>query len=193
MTLLTKTEYALHRGVSKAYISKKNIRALLAPATEKDTEGREKINVEKADAILDQNTDGQRNKRSKPKGGRQAGGDGDKAAASPAPEENSYEATRRRHEEIKLENSQIDLEQKKGSLIFRDEVERACAAAGQLIREHLTARNRHIADKAATMTDARAIKAMLDEADRLMLETVSNDIVRKLFPQSATGGETTQH
>ena len=36
MTLLTQTEYALHRGVGKSYISKKNIKKLLEAAYETD-------------------------------------------------------------------------------------------------------------------------------------------------------------
>lgn len=191
MTLVTKSEYALHRNVSPAYISKKNIKALLAPAIEADPKtGREMINLEKADQLLDQNTDSQRNKHNKPQNP-ETGGGGNKAAPSNGAD--SYETIRRTHEEAKLQHTLLDLEQKKGNLLFRDEVERACAAAGQMIREHLSSRNRHIADKAATMTDARAIKALLDEADRMMLETVSNDILRKLFPHALSGGETPQN
>lgn len=175
--LLTKTEYAVHRGVNKAYISKKNIKALLEPAMETDpADGKIKVNVEKADKILNENTDTKRQQKPLTP-----------PAAEESSEDNSYEATRRKHEQIKLESAQLDLEQKKGNLLFKDDVERAISAAGQQIREHLTLRNRAIADKAASMTDAKAIKSMLADDDRRMLETVSNDIIRKLYPEG--GGE----
>ena len=171
--LMTKAQYAEKRGVTKAYLSKPQIVELLAPAMVKDPENPAKMKIDPAiaDELFNSHSDPARaSKRKKAKAN-----DDDKSSS----DTRSFASTKNDRELIKLAQDRLALAEKLGQTLSRHEVESAFAGAGQFIREQLKARNHQIADKAATMTDARAIKAMLDESDRLILQTISDELIRK--------------
>jgi hypothetical protein len=170
MALMTKSDYAKHRGCTKAYLSKPAIVDRLKLAMVADAQGRMLVDSEKADAIFAEARDPSKYL------GRQMPADSGRRLVKA----DGYEATRTRREQLKVQEAELDLAERKRQTVARSGVVSAGAAAGQLIRGHLQARNRRLAELAATMTDARAIKQMLDDDDRTMLETVSDDFVRRI-------------
>lgn len=176
MTLGTKSQYAARgiaqpdgsfKTVTKAYLSKKDVKEMLAPAMETDTDdGKEKINFEKADLIFQANRDPAQPDRSGPKD-------------TERPQGESFGDVKTNREKIKLEHDTMDLLKRKGETLVRREVIDACAAAGQKIQEQIKSSSLRLAEKFATMTDVREIKSMMDEEFRKILEAVSDDLERK--------------
>lgn len=187
MKLGTKQQYAAHRGCTKAYLSKPEIVERLRPAMVSDpASGRLLVDFEKADALFVQHRDPSRFL-------------GRTAALGPRPtrdadgKPNTFETTKHDRELLKLEQDQMNLLDRKSQTLSRKDTEAACAAAGQLLRDSLQSRNQRLADKAATMKDAREIKIMLDAADRSMIETVNDALVRRLFPNEPGKVAATTH
>lgn len=157
-------------GCSAANISKQLER--LRPAIV-EVDGKEKIDSEKADEILKMNRDTARYR-----------GPGDSNSGDATPSPGSMDDIRRQQALAKLAEQQLDLAQRKGETLPRAATMATVAAAATSIREHLQARNRRLAEQAATMTDAREIKAMLDKDDRAMLEMISHDFMQRISPGS---------
>jgi hypothetical protein len=177
MPLMTKAEYARHRGCSKPFISKSLDK--LATAIVLDEKGRERIDSEKADAIFAANRDPSRSlpgatgqRRGKPAD--------DETGDDVLPGDEGFTATKTKRERVKLEHEQINLAERKSQLVPRDGVVAAGAKAGQMIREQLRETNRDLAEKLATMNDTRAILVALEERDRRILGTVSDDFMRRI-------------
>jgi hypothetical protein len=175
MALMTKSAYAKHRVAqghqcSKQFLAKPAIVERLRPAMVADAEGRMLVDSDKADAIFAETRDPSKYL------GRATAGEPKARLTRP----DGYEAMRTRREQLKVQEAELDLAERKRQTIARSGVVAAGATAGQLIRGHLQARNRRIAELAATMTDAREIKQMLDADDRVMLETVSDDFMRRI-------------
>ncbi len=192
MTLGTKAEYARQNKVSKANFSKPHIKKLLESAMEPDPNNpkRQLLNFEKADKILEKNQDPSKRLNNP------AAAKKDQASQKNGSEETQksegYADVRTRHEQIKVQEAELNLLERKGQTLMREEVIRATASAGQVLRERLQTSSRTIAEKAATMTSAQEIKSMLDDEYRSMLQMVSDDLMRKLFPAGMEPGGTTQ-
>lgn len=156
------------RPVTKAYLSKKKNLLMLEPAMEIDpADGKRKINFETADALFLKNRDPSRFVGQK------------KNQDFPAAEE-TYESVKRRQALVKLEQEMMDLAERKDQTLPRAETMAAVSAAFLAIREKLQARNRSLSEQSSTMTDVREINAMLDASDRMLLETVSDEFMRRV-------------
>lgn len=174
--LVKKSVYAKMCGFNRSYLSQADVIEKLGPALVPQENGKILIDVALADKILKRDTDPTKVR---------------KEPADTEPEQDSLSFLRREREGVKLEHERIDLEERKGKLVYRDEVYQACSLAGQMIREHLKTRNRTIAEKAATMTDPQAIKILMDEDDRILLETIGDELRRKFA--ETEGGHPTTH
>lgn len=175
MPLMTKKDYAAHRGCKPAYISKKDVTARLAPAMVNQN-GAWLVDSEKADAILSQ--------------GRDPASDLIRASEAPADgaaksASSSYTEVRTTREKVRVEFESIELAERKGQTLPRGKVYQAAMALGQGFREALQGRNRRLAEQLSTMKDPREVMVLLEQEDRLLLETLSHDFLRRL--QSASG------
>lgn len=186
MTLVNKQQYAVHRGCTKAYLSKKSVKELLAKAMEVDpADGKLKVNLEKADELFAANRDESKYiGRKKPEKKKPAP---EEPGQNPEPEEGSYHNSRAQLEQVKLENAKIELLHRKGELLYRREVIDAAAAAAHKIQEQMRALSRRLAEKVATMTDQREIKTLIEDEFRMMLELSANEFERKI---GKPGGQT---
>lgn len=189
--LMTKAEYAVHRNVDPSFLSKKKMKALLAPAMEIDKAGgASKINQVIADKILAESLGPAKKKKERTDAPAPQPGS---ATAAPVPNADAgLVSARRDHEVIKLENARIDLEEKKGNLIYRADAEAAAAATAQTIREKLVAACRTWGETFSTKTDAREIKATLETEIKAILEKAENDLAAKLR-ETGRGNESRAH
>jgi hypothetical protein len=185
-----KTQYAAHRGCKKPYLSKPAVSARLQAAMEIDpADGKLKINFEKADAILARETDTAKvRKPSTPAGVQASAGDED-----PELTPGSMDAARRENIRLKNEDLALKLAEQKGQTLPRAGVVGAAAQAGQSIRENIYALIPGLAERFATMTDAREIRIVMDGALRGCLESVVNDFNRRILPAGAGEGQPVAH
>lgn len=181
MTYGSKKEYAAHRDVSPAYISKKGIKELVEQAMEIDpSDGKKKINFERADQILADAADPARADFKKSSAPAKEESETETKAQPSAPAPGSYHDGKTRLAQINAEKAELDLLERKKGLLPVTTTIAAIAAAGSLIKEHLQGRNTRIAESASSMTNPREIKAMLDADDRVMFETINNDFQQRL-------------
>jgi hypothetical protein len=195
----TKAQYAARgiknpddtfRQVSKAYLSKAGVKEMLEGALVQDPNNSNKklLDFDKADELFAKNADAA---RAEVVAKRNAAGNGKSNPEDEDTGEATYTQIRNNKELAKLEQVRLDLLERKAETISRQSVLDATAAAGQKIQEHLRACSRRLSEKVATMTDAREIKTVIDEEIRRTLETVSDDLERKLNPQGETASTAT--
>jgi hypothetical protein len=185
-----KTQYAAHRGCKKPYLSKPAVRERLRGAMEIDpADGKVKINFEKADAILARVTDTAMVRKPSAPGPSQVLADGKDAELDPE----SMDAARRENLRLKNEDLGLKLAEQKGLTLPRAGVVSAAAQAGQSIRENIYALIPGLAERFATMTDAREIRTAMDGALRVCLESVVNDFMRRVQPAGTGEGQPVAH
>jgi hypothetical protein len=184
-----KTQYAAHRGCKKPYLSKPAVSERLRAAMEIDpADGKLKINFEKADAILARVTDTAMVRKPAAPGPSQAFADGNNDL-----DHESMDAARRENIRLKNEDLALKLAEQKGLTLPRAGVIGAAAQAGQSIRENIYALIPGLAERFATMTDAREIRIVMDGALRGCLESVVNDFNRRIQPAGAGEGQPVAH
>lgn len=178
MPLMTKKEYAELKGWSKSYLSKKDTKARIEPAMTVDAQGRSRIDSDIADKIFAATADPAREHL------RKDAPDSDQVANGDAPKKEieltGYQASRAEREAIKVEQEKLDLLERKGKTLDLKQVEEAHTASAVIIREHLSAAGRRISEKAATMTDSRAIKSMFDDEIRSAFLAAHHDFTRRI-------------
>ncbi len=184
MTYGNKKEYAAHRGCKPAYVSKKGIKELVAQAMEIDpSDGKLKINFEKADQILASASDPARaefkNSNTNPE--IKTGPAADQPSPA-APAAGTYHDSKTRRALVDAEKAELDLMERKKQIMPVAGAITAVNAAGAAIKEYLQARNTRLSEQAATMTNPREIKAMLDADDRALFETINHDFLRRISP-----------
>lgn len=176
----TKADYAKHRDCSKAYLSKKSVAERLEPLLFIDpADGKQKLNFAEADKVLAESGDPAR--ETAPTDLQKSDAEEKKASG--------FHAVKTEREQVKLQSERMDLEQRLGNTLDRQQVEDACVWAGTKIREHLGNRNRRIAEKLATMTDVLKIRALLDEDDRAMLQGLQDEFIRRISDNQQSAGQ----
>ena len=78
------------------------------------------------------------------------------------------------------QTAQLDLQERLGKIVDTAGVEDGAFEAGQILRELLTARNRRLGDKFASMSDSRELTAALDADDRDRLERLGEAIHERI-------------
>lgn len=111
--------------------------------------------------------------------------DGEAVAPAPSGERRSpargtYSQAKAARETIQARTAQLVLEEKLRAIVSRSAVEDAAFEAGQLLQAELAARNKVLAERLATTDDPRAIRAMLDDEDRKLLDRLANALERSL-------------
>ena len=94
------------------------------------------------------------------------------------PAESGYSRARTAREAIAARRAQLDLEERLGRALPKDEVEAAAYEVGQMFRERLMARNRNLGEVFATMENARQITAYLREQDLQLLADIGEALRR---------------
>lgn len=176
---MTKKDYAAKKGWSKAYLSKKDIKDRIAPAMTVDEEGRSRIDSDVADRIFASTADPARSHLRK-----DAAIAGEEQIKQDVPL-SGYQASKADLAAIKAEDARLDLLERKARTLDKQQVVEAVTASGIIIQEQMAAAGRRIAEKAATMTDARAIKSMYDEELRSAFLAAHHDFARRI---PLTGG-----
>lgn len=173
MPLMTKKDYARHRGCSAAYVSKKDVAARLAPAMVME-KGQWLVDSEKADALLSASRD--------PATDLRAASEGPSATGE-------YTVARTKAQYVRLEMESLELSTLKGQTLPRGKTYQAAQTVGQNFREALQGRNRRLAEQLVTMTDAREIMILLEQEDRQLLESISSDFLRRLQTAERDSGQ----
>ena len=91
-----------------------------------------------------------------------------------------YAHARTARETISARLEQIKLDEKLKLLVSRREVEDMAVEAGLAFRDGLITRNRDLADRLATMTDAIEIKSLLDQSDAQLLARIADAFERRI-------------
>ena len=81
----------------------------------------------------------------------------------------TYARAKAVREGIAAQNARIDLDEKRGLLVPRDEVEAAAYEAGQALQRDLLELGAQLGERLATMGDAREIGALIDAEHRRVL------------------------
>ena len=186
--LVSKAQYAKLRGWDRSYLSKKDVKARLAPAMEKDKRGKDCVNVAKADEIFKRETDTSKVRKEMP--AEVAADDVDEDFPDLPP---TMDAARRENIRLKNEDLALKLAAQKGQTLERAGVIGAAGVAGQAIRENIYSLIPGLAERFATMTDAREIRTAMDAALRSCLESVWNEFMRKIEPANGGEGQPTAH
>lgn len=167
MTLLTKKQYALHRGCTAAFISKKKIKALLAPATEIDQEdGKPKINMEQADAILNASLGMPRRRPAA------APAQAQKISGGDPVDDYGLLAMRVDRLQMKNEQERLSLIERKKNLLWKDDVQAEFEKSCALLARHLSVFADRAASRAARMSDTRELKWMFEDELRQTMNAI---------------------
>jgi hypothetical protein len=94
--------------------------------------------------------------------------------ARDAVQSNTLNDTRARHESAKAESAELDLAERLGMTLRRDEVEAAVAAAGAELRQMAFQMVRDRAELFAVVKDVREAETLLDQFVRDLLEKGAN-------------------
>lgn len=195
--LVNKATFARMINVDRSYLSKADVEARLEPAITRNGK-KVLIDAEMAKAILKRETDTSKVRKAAqpeietPDADAQAGEDDDGLELSPE-DATSLDKHRRRNIHLKNEDLALRIAAQKSETLSRQGAYAAAAQAGQLIRENIYALIPGLAERAASMTDAREIRTMMDGAFRACLESVVNEFNRRIHPAGTGEGEPRAH
>lgn len=167
MTELSQTGYADARGVSAAYVSKlkRQGRLVITPSG--------KVNVEATDRLIDSTRDPARGGDRRPSanegkgedsGAREAAAPGGRAGGRVATQ--TYDEAARRERFAKARIAELELAEKTGQLVRRQEVEAAIFGLSRQTMEALDALADRLASQLAAESDPARVHAMLTEHAR---------------------------
>lgn len=164
--VVSSKDYAAHRGVSPAYISKlKKLGKLAEPAVLAD--GR--INVTLADQMLGTST------LFEPP-----------AAAEPSPSAPNYAVERARREAAQRERQEIELAEKKKLIRSARDVDRTTFDAFRQARDNLLAIAPRVAEDLAAETSPRVVAHVLTQAITRVLSDLSNSLDAEIAASQET-------
>lgn len=114
-------------------------------------------------------------------------------ASAPAPTaptaDPGYVSLRARREAADAERAEIETAKLRGSMVMREDVDRAMFAIAREARDQLSACSRRIASECATATTAEACEQIIDREHRIILELLANLYREKVgAPAAASGG-----
>lgn len=156
MTELSKSEYAQARGCSAAYVSKLNRqgRLVLTPSG--------KVNVEATDRLIESTRDPARGGDRRPgAAGRDV--DAGNAAAPGVVVHQTYKEAARRERIAKARIAELELAEKTGQLVRREEVAAAIFGLSRQAMEALDALADRLASQLAAESDVTRVHALLTE------------------------------
>ena len=102
-----------------------------------------------------------------------------------------YVSLRARREAADAERAEIETAKLRGSMVMREDVNRAMFAIAREARDQLSACSRRIASECATATTAEACEQIIGREHRIVLELLANLYREKVgAPAAASGGRT---
>ena len=189
--LMTKAAYARHRGCDEKAVRKAIVEGRISAIDgkidpevadiqwERNTRARVRPSQpQQADLVeagADVSTPGTQPKASAP------GGD-DKPTGDP-----TYMALRVRREAADMERAEIETAKLRGSMVMREDVDRAMFAMGREIRDQLSACARRISSEVAGLTTTEACEEVIDREHRIVLELLAKTF-REKVGAPITGG-----
>jgi hypothetical protein len=167
MKELSQTDYAAARGVSPAYVSKlkRQGRLVLTPAG--------KVNVEATDRLIESTRDPARGGDRRPGAGDESGdATGARVAAAPGAQRadgggfQTYKEAARRERIAKARIAELELAEKTGQLVRKEEVSAAIFGLSRQAMEALDALADRLASQLAAESDVARVHALLTEHAR---------------------------
>lgn len=185
VNLLTQSEYAAHRSCSAVAVHKavKAGRISLIDG---------KIDPTVADIQWRANTRARQTNRPQDGGEpdllgaesaapQRAPGDTPAAAPGPLPAvDNGYSEARTRRERAEAEEAEMRTAKLRGTVLMRDDVDRAMFEIGRELRDRLTACARRVAAEVASITTAEGCEAVVDREHRIVLELLVSSFREKI-------------
>lgn len=107
--------------------------------------------------------------------------------ATPAPD-TGYSGARARREMADAEKAELETAKLRGSMVMREDVDRAIFEIARELRDRLTTSARRIAAEVASLATAEACEEVIDREHRIVLELLSSSSREKLGapPKAAT-------
>jgi len=90
----------------------------------------------------------------------------------------SYHKSRARREAFNAENSRLDLEERLGNIMFRDDVERRTTEVFRKLRDRLMGLPATLSERLAAQPDAVAVRGVMATELRKVLENFAKDLDR---------------
>ena len=177
VTLITKSAYARHRGCDEKAVRKAV------------TEGRislidGKIDPAVADIQWAQNTRARAAQVVAPSADRElpldAPAEVPEASTQRAVQEPGYMAFRSRREEADAQIAEMNAAKMRGTMVMRQDVDRAFFEIGREVRDRLAACARRIASEVAATSSAEACESIVDREHRIVLELLVTSMREKL-------------
>lgn len=109
-----------------------------------------------------------------------------RAAAAPAAEP-GYMAFRSRREEADAQIAEMNAAKMRGTMLMRQDVDRAMFEIGREIRDRLTACARRIASEVASVNTAEACESIVDREHRIVLELLVTSLREKIGTPAKDG------
>lgn len=102
------------------------------------------------------------------------------AAASASRGDATYMALRARREAADAERAEMETAKLRGSMLMRDDVDRAMFEIGRELRDALMGCGRRIASEVATLASAEACEQVLDREHRIVLQLLATAFREKI-------------
>jgi DNA-binding MarR family transcriptional regulator len=102
----------------------------------------------------------------------------DETGDLPASDGANYQRARAQREAFNAENARLDLEERRGALVDKDEVDRRQMEIFRRLRDRLLQLPATSAGRLAAQSDERAVRTMLDKDIRAVLERFANELDR---------------
>ena len=182
--LITKAAYARHRGCDEKAVRKaiaegriSSIDGKVDPEVadiqwERNTRARvrptQPQQADLVEASADVSTPGAQAKASAPAGD-------DKPSGDP-----TYMALRVRREAADMEKAEIETAKLRGSMVMRDDIDRAMFAMGREIRDQLSACARRISSEVAGLSTTEACEEVIDREHRIVMELLAKTFREKV-------------
>lgn len=145
------------------------------------------VDVEVADMLYERRTRARVNTRRPPPPGVAPASDMGSSERGPIDPAVSYDEARRRRETAEAKLAELKLAELAGTLVLRDQVNRAIFGASRVMRDQLLAMAPRLAATLAPITDAKTIEQRIDDEIRVALRAFAQQLRAGGFPEGADG------
>ena len=193
VNLMTQSEYARHRGCSAVAVHKavkagriSQIGDKIDPAVADiqwaaNTRARQQTRAPGRSAQTgDLLSDGQADPSSATDAGAAPGADKSTPAQSPTPADTGYTEARTRRERAEAEEAEMRTARIRGTMVMREDVDRAMFEILRESRDRLTSCARRIASEVASETVAETCESIIDREHRIVLELMVTSFREKV-------------
>ncbi len=104
----------------------------------------------------------------------------------------NYQMAKAVRETVLAQRARIDLDEKRGLLVPRQEVENAVYDAGTLLQRDLLNMAGQVSERIATMADATEIAALIEAETRAVLATMASSLRAQVEDEEAKANATAE-